>query len=99
MTILALAASAVALPNIPRQVNPAALGDTTLGSAQPMCGNNLQINCCNSEKSTSPGDSAPQGLIPGLLDGLIGEGGLGLFDECSPLTVGGSKSKQSSTHV
>jgi len=74
--------AAVPLPTVPY--------GTTIGSAINSCGDNTQLSCCN--KADTSGDSVNEasGVLTDLLPGLLsGNGGLGLFDGCSKLSVTG----------
>ncbi|QKX61189.1 uncharacterized protein TRUGW13939_08336 [Talaromyces rugulosus] len=99
--ILALAASAVALPN----VGPSPKGgeaskgqqpfwptsDVSVEEAKAACGNDNQISCCND--ATITGDQVEvetgplSGALKNLLGGKNGAKGLGLFDKCSKLNL------------
>ncbi|KAG9251799.1 fungal hydrophobin-domain-containing protein [Emericellopsis atlantica] len=88
---LSFATSALALVPVPRQaLDPNAVGGMTIGEAGRVCGSNLELKCCNQEESSS-GVQVPEdrGLLGNLLNGILGEDGLGIFDQCSPLSVTG----------
>lgn len=104
-TLLALAATAVALPNVgPSPDKGNAVGgkqdafwpvsdDVTVEQAKAACGNDNQIACC--DDTTFTGDqveveSGPlAGALKNLLGGKNGAKGLGLFDKCSKLNIDG----------
>lgn len=101
--LLALAATAVALPNV--GPSPPGKGsevggqqpfwpvsdDVTVEEAKAACGNDNQIACC--DDTTFTGDqveveSGPlAGALKDLLGGKNGAKGLGLFDKCSKLNI------------
>jgi hypothetical protein len=102
--LLALAATAVALPNVgPSPNKGSAVGgqesfwpvsdDVTLEQAKATCGDDNQIACC--DDTTFTGDqveveSGPlAGALKNLLGGKNGAKGLGLFDKCSKLNIDG----------
>ncbi|OKL64708.1 Rodlet protein [Talaromyces atroroseus] len=100
--LLALAATAVALPNVgPSPHKGSAVGaqnafwpvtdGVTVEQAKAACGNDNQIACC--DDTTFTGDqveveSGPlAGALKDLLGGKNGAKGLGLFDKCSKLNI------------
>jgi hypothetical protein len=100
--ILALAASAVALPNVGPSPKGGEVGkakqepfwptsDVSVEEAKAACGNDNQIACC--DDTTLTGDqveveSGPlAGALKNLLGGKNGAKGLGLFDKCSKLNL------------
>jgi hypothetical protein len=100
--ILALAATAVALPNVgPAPGKGSQVGgqesfwpvanDVSVEEAKAACGNDNQIACC--DDTTFTGDqveveSGPlAGALKDLLGGKNGAKGLGLFDKCSKLNL------------
>lgn len=100
--LLALAATAVALPNVgPAPAKGSQVGgqqafwpvsdDVTVEEAKAACGNDNQIACC--DDTTFTGDqvevvSGPlAGALSDLLGGKNGAKGLGLFDKCSKLNL------------
>jgi hypothetical protein len=100
--LLALAATAVALPNIgPAPGKGSEVGgqqtfwpvsdDVTVEEAKAACGTDNQIACC--DDTTFTGDqvevvSGPlAGALSDLLGGKNGAKGLGLFDKCSKLNI------------
>lgn len=103
--ILALAASAVALPNVGPSPKGGELGqgkqqpfwpvnnDVSVEEAKAACGDDNQIACC--DDTTLTGDqveveSGPlAGALKDLLGGKNGAKGLGLFDKCSRLNIDG----------
>lgn len=100
--VLALAASAVALPGAPSGNGMAAPGtnqqkfwpvgqDVTVDEAKAACGNNAQVACCDDVSvagDTTTVSSGPlAGALSDLLGGKNGAKGLGLFDKCSSLNV------------
>lgn len=100
--LLALAATAVALPNVgPAPAKGSQVGgqqtfwpvsdDVTVEEAKAACGTDNQIACC--DDTTFTGDqvevaSGPlAGALKDLLGGKNGAKGLGLFDKCSKLNI------------
>ncbi|KAF3406810.1 Rodlet protein [Talaromyces pinophilus] len=100
--LLALAATAVALPNVgPAPGKGSEVGgqqtfwpvsdDVTVEEAKAACGTDNQIACC--DDTTFTGDqvevvSGPlAGALSDLLGGKNGAKGLGLFDKCSKLNI------------
>lgn len=92
----AFAATAMALPNAngppsdPKQVS--------VSEANKKCGN-AQASCCNKKVSSGDNYEKNGGLLGGVLKDLLGASGtdsktLGLFDECSPLSVLGDQCEQ-----
>ncbi|KAF4465182.1 hydrophobin [Fusarium albosuccineum] len=79
-SIVLFIASAAALVPLPRND----IGNTDILTAQKICGSDLEVNCCNKEKTEVTGQEFNQG---GILSGILGEEGLGLFGQCSPLSV------------
>jgi hypothetical protein len=69
---------------------PAVPSGTTLGSAINTCGNNAQLSCCNKADTSGDSVSEASGVLSGLLQGLGNNlQGVGLFDQCSKLSVTG----------
>lgn len=100
--LLALAATAVALPNVgPAPGKGSEVGgqesfwpvsdDVSVEEAKAACGDDNQIACC--DDTTFTGDqveveSGPlAGALKDLLGGKNGAKGLGLFDKCSKLNL------------
>ncbi|OJJ87942.1 hydrophobin family protein [Aspergillus glaucus CBS 516.65] len=81
------AATAMALPSAngahkdPKQLS--------LEQAQNTCGK-AQVSCCNKQISSGDSFEKNEGILNGVLSGLLGDKGsqgLGLFDQCSKLDV------------
>lgn len=100
--LLALAATAVALPNVgPAPAKGYEMGsqkafwpvsdDVTVEEAKAACGNDNQIACCDDTTFTGDQVTVASGPLAGaltdLLGGKNGAKGLGLFDKCSKLNV------------
>ena len=65
---------------------------TTIGSAINTCGDNAQLNCCNKADTSGDSVNVASGILSGLLPDIAGgNGGLGLFNGCSKLSVTGRK--------
>jgi len=65
---------------------------TTIGSAINTCGDNAELNCCNKVDTSGDSVNIASGILSGLLPGLAGgNGGIGLFNGCSKLSVAGRK--------
>ncbi|VUC29991.1 unnamed protein product [Clonostachys rosea] len=91
---LILAASVTALvPQIhPDVIRRADSQKTTVGEARTLCGNKLELQCCNrkiEEKTNETTTNNNTGLLSGLLGdlGLLDDGGIDLLDQCSKLSV------------
>lgn len=102
--LLALAATAVALPNVgPSPPKGGELGKqqpfwpvdqgVTVEEAKAACGNNNQVACCDDTTFTGDQVEVESGPLAGALKELIGgkngAKGLGLFDKCSNLNLDG----------
>ena len=83
------AATAMALPSAngghkdPKQL--------TFEQAQNTCGKS-QLSCCNKEIKSGDNTQKNSGILAGLLNNVLGGGGgqgIGLFDQCSDLSVTG----------
>ncbi|EEA24305.1 hypothetical protein TMatcc_007391 [Talaromyces marneffei ATCC 18224] len=100
--LLALAATAVALPNVgPSPPKGGELGKqqpfwpvdqgVTVEEAKAACGNNNQVACCDDTTFTGDQVEVESGPLAGALKELIGgkngAKGLGLFDKCSNLNL------------
>ncbi|KAI0157795.1 hypothetical protein GGR57DRAFT_500744 [Xylariaceae sp. FL1272] len=79
---LTFALGAIAAPTTRSSTN-----GTTVAQANDVCGQDLDLSCCN--KASQSGDSTNQsgGLLGGLLSGLLQNGDVALFDGCSKLDV------------
>lgn len=66
---------------------------TTTASAIASCGDNTQLSCCNKADTSGSSANVASGILSGLLPNLVGGGqdGLGLFDQCSKISVTGRK--------
>ncbi|KAK5996829.1 Rodlet protein [Cladobotryum mycophilum] len=90
-TIAITIASVAAAPNV--QSYPSSGGPPfdgiTVGQAIDACGNNLKLECCNDvDKSVDiDHNAAVFGGLIGSLGGLLDHSHLGIFDQCSTLSV------------
>lgn len=87
-----LATSVAALPSS-TGTNHAA-SQLTLKQAQDKCGNEAKVSCCNKKIESGDSYEKNEGLLSGgilnnLLGGNKGSQGLGVFDQCSELSVTG----------
>ncbi|KAK5988586.1 Rodlet protein [Cladobotryum mycophilum] len=89
-TIAITIASVAAAPGARNYPSPSSgIPPITVGQAIDACGNNLQLNCCNDVDNSVDVDSS-SGVFGGLigsLGGAVNHGHLGLFDQCSTLSV------------
>ncbi|KAK5988587.1 Rodlet protein [Cladobotryum mycophilum] len=87
-TMAVLIASVAAAPKIGASTNSPRDG-VTVGQAIDACGNNLQLNCCNKVDNSVDIDNNSDvfgGLI-GSLGGALNHDDIGLFDQCSSLSL------------
>lgn len=65
----------------------------TVKEGQAKCGDQAQLSCCNKATYAKDTSDVNSGLLAGALSNLVGSGsgaeGLGLFNQCSELNVGG----------
>ncbi|KAI8956614.1 hypothetical protein F5Y11DRAFT_148561 [Daldinia sp. FL1419] len=66
---------------------PPVPGDVTVGQAGDTCGSDLDLSCCDSVDQSGDAINTASGLLAGLLEGGLENGDLGLFDNCSKLSV------------
>jgi len=100
VVVLALATSALALPNLGPSARGSGKGkgkddkhfavpdDLTVNQAQTKCGSDNKLNCCNKVTYAEDTNAVSSGLLSlaGLLGGVgPGAQAIGLFDGCSPL--------------
>ncbi|KAI9932326.1 hypothetical protein ASPWEDRAFT_39784 [Aspergillus wentii DTO 134E9] len=94
-TIAALAATVAALPSPQVNNNDSVRfpvgNDVDVHQAQAKCGDQAKLSCCNKASYSGDTTAVNNGLLSGVLSGLLGAGGssegLGLFDQCSELSV------------
>lgn len=91
-TTLILAAVAAAAPQatetkmIPRE----ALAAMTVGQANDVCGKEQSIHCCN-DSAAKQSENHSNGVLAGVLTGLLGNDGLRITGQCSPIDLTVSK--------
>ena len=73
--------------------SPPKTQDITYEQASAKCGNDAVVSCCNKQTVSGSVTNVNNGLLAGVLSNAIaggpGSDGLGLFDGCSDLSLGG----------
>ncbi|KOS17995.1 Rodlet protein [Escovopsis weberi] len=82
-----LAAAAAAAPEIRAKRAYPSVGEVPVNVAQQSCGSDLELNCCDKVDASTKSQNG--GGLLDLSNLLGGQGGLQLFDQCSPLSVTG----------
>ncbi|KAI1736644.1 hypothetical protein F4680DRAFT_468893 [Xylaria scruposa] len=59
----------------------------TVGQAGDTCGKDMELSCCNKVRQSGDSKTEASGLLAGLLGSGLENADVGLFDQCSKLTV------------
>ncbi|KAI1171927.1 hypothetical protein F4777DRAFT_582478 [Nemania sp. FL0916] len=88
VAILSLAMGVMAAPQ-PQVASPYPRpgDDVTVEMAGDTCGADMELSCCNNVKQSGDSVNEASGILAGVLSGTLENGDVGLFSDCSKLTV------------